>query len=54
MSISMALVLQQLPETTANSAVFSQELVVSVSAPEKVVDLSSDLRQPDEGQNAAT
>ena len=30
-----------------NSAVFPQELLVSVSAPDEVVDLSSDLRQPD-------
>ena len=30
-----------------NSAAFTRELLVSVSLPEEVVDLSSDLRQPD-------
>ena len=39
--------LQELPETTANSAVFPEELLVSVSAPEEIVHLFSDLLQPD-------
>ena len=40
--------LQELPETTAKlCGFFPQELLVSVSAPEEVVHLFSDLLQPD-------
>ena len=37
----------KLPETTAKLCGFPQELLVSVSAPEDVVHLFSDLLQPD-------
>ena len=46
-SIWVALVKQELPETTAKLCGFPQELLVSVSAPEEVVHLFSDLLQPD-------
>ena len=39
--------LQELPETTTNSAVFPEELLVAVSAPEQIIHLFSDLLQPD-------
>ena len=48
MSIRMALVLQELPETMAKLCGFFQALLVSLSEPEEEVNLSSDMRQPDE------
>ena len=38
--------LQDLPETTQNSVVFPEELLISVSASEELVHLFSDLLQP--------
>ena len=47
MSISLEIVLQELPETTAKLCRFPEELLVSVSAPEEVLHLFSDLLQLD-------
>ena len=47
MSISLEIVLQELPETTEKLCRFPEEFLVSVSAPEEVLHLFSDLLQPD-------